>query len=141
MNDYKPQRYAAADSIVAQLVERRAEVWDVVTRGTLTSHIVYDDDRVHTVAPRLPYMIEEADEAARSLTAQIERWQIRGRLYRDFIAKHPHPTSDEVQDELLQIETYVAYQQGYEPPEEDIAISSDPVANIQNMADYFKEEW
>lgn len=136
--DYAPDRYANSAATIAALTTRAAEVWDEVTHRTLTSHVVYDDDRIHTVAPRMQYLIEQADIAERSLYDHVQAWKMRGELYHQFVVKHPHPTQDELQDELFQIETYIAYQQGYEPPEEKADLVADPIANIEEMAHYFE---
>jgi hypothetical protein len=138
LQEYDPEKYAHAGSIVATLKNREADAWALVTGGTLTSTVVYDDDRIHTVAPRVQYLIEEADDVARSLHKQIERWQIRGRLYQQFMAEHPHPSADEMQDELFEIETYVAYHQGYQAPELEPELTDNPLANISEMMTYFE---
>ncbi|WDF82057.1 hypothetical protein PQ472_09005 [Lacticaseibacillus pabuli] len=137
MQEYNPQHYAAASSIVAKLEQQKADIWNELLDRTLTSHVEFDGERVHTVAPRIEYLIEQADALSLQLEAEIKRWRMRGRLYRDYVATHPNPTTQDVQEELLQIDTYVCYQTGIEPPEEQPTASGDVPTNLAIMANYF----
>lgn len=137
MQDYDAEQYANANAVVAQLKYQRAHIWQHITEDTLTTHTAYDD-RIHATAPRLQSLVEKADLAERALTTEIERWRLRGHLYHTWIAAHPQHTGDELQAELFQIDTYVAYHTGYEPPEEQPDAAASVLDNVATMAAYFQ---
>lgn len=153
MDEYDIYKYSHTDSILDRLGQRRAQAERVVYTQTLTSHIVYDDDRVHTVGPKVDRVVEDALARCELIDHEIDRWQTRQRLFNEWldtldenqrymVTTHPDyaPQSlqQEAQSEIREIETFIAYHEGIEPPEEEIEVPDDPVAGVGAMADFLE---
>ena len=151
-DEYDIQKYLHADAVIDRLRQKRIETAAVVYDRTLETHIEFDDQGVHVVAPRVENLVCDSIEACQSIDDAIHRWHLRRVWFNRWLSgldenprymiTHypqfaPQSIKDEAQNELREIETAVAFQCGYEPPQEHIEIPPDPIDGVNAMAELF----
>lgn len=154
-DEFDIQKYLHADRVIDRLGQERKQAEVSLYSRTLETHIEFDEDRIHTVAPRIDSAVCDAIAQADGIDQQITRWQLRRKWFnawlgtlgeneRLMLTEWPQYAAqslkDAAQDEIYQIETAVAYRCGYEPPEEHVDIPDDPAASVEAMAAFLGDD-
>lgn len=151
-DEYSVGKYVHANEVIHRLREKQVEVEANIFDGTLSGHTVFDEDRIHMVAPHIETMVVDAVTVSESISQEIDRWKMRRQLFNQWLGTldenerltlttYPQYAArslrDEAQAEIREIETYVAYHFGYEPPAPEIELTNDPAADAASMAEFF----
>lgn len=150
--EYDVGKYVHAENIINHLRKKQVEVEANIFSGTLAGHTVFDGERIHMVAPHIETMVVDAVTVSENIGQEIDRWKMRERLFNQWLGtlsenerltltSYPDYAADELQTkaqaEIREIETYVAYHFGYDPPPIEVELTNDPAADVANMAEYF----
>lgn len=166
--DYNLYKYLHAARIIERLEAKKRHNENWWQRTTLTTRMEWhplfpihawdDPDKVNgtleTRSINLEQKADEMDAACCALDQMIARWRMRDELFHDYLdtlscdemdiiardyANAPQKLRDAVQSELWEIETYVAFHFGYEPPDDRIDVTGDLALDVSNLATFFQE--
>lgn len=144
-DEYSIAKYFNADAIIRRLQQQRKEVAGLSTK-TLCGTVMYDVDRIHMYAPRVDTLVIDILMCCDEIDKRIKRWKMRKRAFNQYLATltveqvtallngtASADLTDRMQLELFEIETYVAYQLGEQPPERENNINPDATAAMNDM--------
>ena len=144
--EYSLSKYLGAEQIISDLKQHRAETANLYRNKSLCGVVAFDEDRVHMFAPRVDQLVIDMLERCEAIDRKIARWQMRQRLFNQYMATLTRKEADALtaetasaelteraQSELYEIETYVAYHFHEQPPEPRVGEATDAREGMASM--------
>lgn len=147
MDDWSVQFYLNLESEIRRLEGVKHLYESNIYNQTLSTHIAYSADKgVHVEAPRVEKLVIESMMACDLLETRIKRHYKRLRYFRFYLSTIDEETASELRegrlredvkcsviDEIREIETAICFQEGIEPPEEEILLSGDSWEDLESL--------
>lgn len=164
---YSVMNYLHADLIINGLEKKKSYIEHWPNRITLTAHLEWEplaarkfrgadevtQGSLFINSLDLERKICEIDTACNLIDQRIARWQMREQLFNEFLGGLTQQKvrlihqgiyetdlglNDELQEEIWQIETYVAFHFGFPPPAERVSLTSSTRENVKHLSEYFE---
>lgn len=146
MNEFELERYLNITAIIDELEQRKRETRLSIYNQTLATHVVYDELGMHTKAPKIEYIVSDNVVACELIDERIKRLKDKQKYFIRFIDTLPRneresllngTASESIQgkalDEIYEIETAICFKYGYQPPDERISVSDNPLDDLDLM--------
>lgn len=164
---YSVTNYLHANLIINELRQKRSYIERWPNRITLTAHLEWEplaarefrgadevtQGSLFINSLDLEKKICEIDTACNLIEQRIARWKMREQLFNEYlggltqqkvrlIRQGRYETdpglNDELQEEMWQIETYVAFHFGFPPPAERVSLTSSTSENVKRLSEYLE---
>ncbi|MDV7751737.1 hypothetical protein [Enterococcus casseliflavus] len=146
MNEFDLERYLNITAIIDELEQRKRETRLSIYNQTLATHVVYDELGMHTKAPKIEYIVSDNVVACELIDERIKRLKDKQKYFIRFVDTLPRneresllkgTASESIQekalDEIYEIETAICFKYGYQPPDERISVSDNPLDDLDLM--------
>ena len=151
---YNLANYIDPSTIIQSIQQEAAELCASLRQDNEFVHPVIRGMRLIYDQPHIDETIIELESIKAVAAARIDRWRTRERLFALFLrslpnadrvaliaepSNIPEQLNEIAQNEANEIEVYLAYHYGYEPPAERVQITADPLQNLATLAGLFEE--